>query len=74
MFGYSGGETADVVARKRDMMKSAQARWPFLTTIDCSTIKTRGQFVSLIRTRAQITEEKASDQIDAWMKSNNFRT
>jgi hypothetical protein len=40
MFGFRGGENADVVARKRGYMKEAQQKWPFLTNFDCSTITT----------------------------------
>ena len=48
MFGFQGGESADTVARKKSYMKEAQTKWRFLTNLDCSTIKTKGQLSSMI--------------------------
>ena len=59
MFGFQGGETAEVVARKHGHMKDAQQKWPFLTNFDCSTIKTEGQLCSMVKTRSSISEEQA---------------
>ena len=39
MFGFRGGEDLAVVARKREYLKEAQARWPFLTHFDATTIR-----------------------------------
>jgi len=37
MFGFSGGESAETVARKRGYMAEARERWPFITLFDAST-------------------------------------
>jgi hypothetical protein len=34
MFGFQGGEAADIVARKAGYMKDAQQKWKFLTNFD----------------------------------------
>jgi hypothetical protein len=72
MFGFQGGEAADVVARKATYMKDAQQKWKFLTTFDCSTIKTRGQLSAMIQTRSSISAEQADRDVDAWMQDKHF--
>ena len=59
MFGFQGGESADTVARKKSYMKEAQTKWRFLTNLDCSSIKTKGQLSSMIKTRSGISEDQA---------------
>jgi len=66
MFGFSGGESPEIVARKRDHMRDAQARWPFMTNFDASTIKTHGQLVSLVKDRSGATREAAEADVNAW--------
>jgi hypothetical protein len=72
MFGFQGGEAADVVARKAGYMKDAQQKWKFLTNFDCSTIKTRGQLSSMIQTRSSISAEQADRDVEAWMQGKQF--
>jgi len=67
MFGFQGGESPDVVARKRSHMKDAQQKWHFLTSFDCSTIKTEGQLGSMVSTRSSISEDQATRDVTAWM-------
>lgn len=57
MFGFQAGESAAIVARKKGYMKDAQRQWRFLTNYDLSTIKTEGQFCSMVKTRSSITAE-----------------
>jgi hypothetical protein len=72
MFGFQGGESADVVARKTGYMKDAQRKWPFLTNFDCSTIKTEGELCSMVQTRSSISDEQAKRDVGAWMQGKNF--
>jgi hypothetical protein len=72
MFGFQGGETDDVVARKRGYMKDAQEKWKFLTNFDCSTIKTEGQLRQMIKIRSSIPEEQAKQDVAAWMQGKQF--
>jgi hypothetical protein len=72
MFGFQGGESADVVARKTGYMNDARQKWQFLTAFDCSTIKTEGQLRSMVQTRSSISEEQAGRDVGAWMQGKNF--
>lgn len=72
MFGFQGGESADVVARKTGYMNDARQKWRFLTVFDCSTIKTEGQLCSMVQTRSSISEEQATRDVGAWMQGKNF--
>lgn len=67
MFGYQGGESAEIVAKKQALMHSARDTWPFLTVFDCSTIKTQGQLVSMVNIRSGIAHEQAQRDVDAWL-------
>ncbi len=51
MFGFTGGDSAETVARKRVYMAEAQERWPFLTHFDASTIKNERQLVTMVKER-----------------------
>ncbi len=72
MFGFQGGESAGVVARKTGYMNDARQKWPFLTVFDCSTIKTEGQLCSMVKTRSSISEEQAKLDVRAWMQGKIF--
>ena len=72
MFGFQGGESAATVARKKSYMKDAQQKWRFLTNLDCSTIKTQGQLVSMVKTRSGISEDQAKVDVHAWMQDKQF--
>lgn len=72
MFGFQGGESIDIVVRKKEHMKDAQRKWPFLTTFDCSTMRTAGQLASMIGTRSGIAEKHARVDVDAWMEGKTF--
>jgi hypothetical protein len=72
MFGFQGGESADTVARKKSYMKEAQEKWRFLTNLDCSSIKTKGQLCEMVKTRSMISEDQAKRDVDAWMQGKQF--
>jgi hypothetical protein len=68
MFGFSGGESAETVARKKVHMKAAQARWPFLTNFDASTIKSEGQLASMVKDRSGTSRSQAEADVREWAK------
>lgn len=72
MFGFNGGESADTVARKKSYMKDAQQKWPFLTSFDCSSIKTKGQLSSMVHVRSGISDEQAKRDVDMWLDGKHF--
>ena len=72
MFGFQGGESAEVVTRKRGYMKDAQRLWPFLTNYDLSTIKTEGQLCSMVKTRYSLSEAQAKVDVEGWMQGKQF--
>lgn len=72
MFGFRGGESAVSVARKKGYMKEAQKQWRFLTNYDLSTIKTRDQLCTMIKTRSSIPQEQAMRDVAVWMQGKQF--
>jgi hypothetical protein len=72
MFGFQGGESAELVTRKTNYMIDARQKWPFLTAFDCSTIKTEGQLCSMVKTRSSISDEQAKQDVSAWMQGKHF--
>ncbi len=72
MFGYQGGEDEATVARKRAHLKDAQGKWPFMTTLDASTVKNEGQLVDLVKTRKSLSLDQATQDVRAWMLGKQF--
>lgn len=68
MFGFRGGETKGVVRRKRGYMVEAQARWPFLTHFDASTIKNDRQLVTMVKERCSLSQADAESDVRQWME------
>lgn len=72
MFGFTGGEDAKTVLRKKQYLKDAQREWHFLTHYDLSTIKTKGQLSNMIKVRAGLSEEQATKDVTTWMAGKQF--
>ena len=72
MFGFRGGESPEVVRRKRGYMMEAQARWPFLTHFDASTIKNGRQLQTMVKERSSLSEADADAQVEQWMQDKVF--
>lgn len=72
MFGYRGGEELAVVARKREYLKEAQTRWPFLTNFDVTTIRNEKQLATMIKERLSLPPEKAEADVAEWAKGKRF--
>lgn len=67
MFGFQGGEPADVVAYKRALLNSAREKWGFLTYFDLSTIRNKAQLGTMIKIRSSIGAAQAGEDVDAWL-------
>jgi hypothetical protein len=72
MFGFSGGEDAATVARKRCHMVEAQERWPFLTHFDASTIKNPEQLVTMVKERCSRSHADAERDVLDWAADRKF--
>ena len=72
MFGFQGGECADVVARKRLYMNEAQQHWPFLTNFDASTIRNELQLISMVKDRTGGSRLEAEADVRAWLAGKDF--
>jgi hypothetical protein len=49
-------------------MTDAQARWPFLTRFDASTIKNDRQLVTVVKERCSLSQEDAESDVRQWME------
>lgn len=72
MFGFTGADNAKTVGRKRRYMVEAQARWPFLTHFDASTIKNERQLVTMVKERCSRSQEVAEADVRQWMQNKRF--
>ena len=72
MFGFTGADITETVARKRVYMTEAQKRWPFLTYFDASTIKNERQLVTMIKERCSRSQEDAEADVREWMQNKEF--
>ena len=72
MFGFRGGETPSIVARKKGYMRDAQERWSCLTNYDLSTIKNETQLSSMVRDRYSLSEAQARSDVAAWVQGKQF--
>jgi hypothetical protein len=72
MFGFTGADSAEIVVRKRAYMAEAQARWPFLTHFDASTIKNERQLATMVKERCSRPQEDAEADVHEWMEGKAF--
>jgi hypothetical protein len=72
MFGFQGGERAEVVTLKRFYMKKAQERWPFITNFDASTIKNQLQLAVLVKDRTGVSQKAAEADVRDWVGDKSF--
>ena len=72
MFGFNGADSAETVVRKREYMTEAQARWPFLTHFDASTIKNERQLTTMVKERCSRSQEEAEADVHEWMEGKAF--
>jgi hypothetical protein len=72
MFGFTGGDSDETVARKKVYMAEAQKRWCFLTHFDASTIKNERQLVTMVKERCSRSQEDAEADVREWMQNKEF--
>jgi hypothetical protein len=72
MFGFTGADDIETVARKRGYMAEAQAHWPFLTYFDASTIKNERQLVTMVKERSSLSQQDAEADVRRWMRNKAF--
>jgi hypothetical protein len=72
MFGFQGGESPQVVARKRGYLRDAQEKWAFLTYFDLSTIRNETQLRSIVKDRSGVTDAQARADVAEWMAGKTF--
>ncbi|HEX5237381.1 MAG TPA: hypothetical protein VFW39_02835 [Sphingomicrobium sp.] len=72
MFGFTGADSAETVVRKREYIAEAQARWPFLTRFDASTIKNERQLSTMVKERCSRSQEEAEADVHGWMEGKAF--
>jgi hypothetical protein len=53
-------------------MAKAQARWPFPTHFDASTIKNERQLVTMVKERGCHSQENAEADVHNWTRNNTF--
>ncbi len=72
MFGYQGGESGEIVVRKRGYMAEAQQRWPFLTRFDVTTIHNEQQLATMVRDRSGRVKAEVDEEVHVWMEGKTF--
>lgn len=72
MFGFTGADSIETLARKRGYMAEARTRWPFLTYFDASTIKNERQLVTMVKERCSRSQQDAEADVHLWMQNKVF--
>lgn len=67
MFGTIEGVTTPLNTRKVAERKTAQVRWPFLTTADLSGLRNPVELAQLVQVRAGASSAEANAQVHVWM-------
>lgn len=67
MFGYDTGATTRLRAQMIAERAIAQKRWPFLTTLDLSTITSEEQLTWMIKDRTGASLTDAKVDVSRWM-------
>jgi bacillopeptidase F (M6 metalloprotease family) len=72
MFGFRGGESDEIVARKTGYRIDARRQWRGLTTADLSEIKNEEQLIEMVKVRCSLPDEKARTDVQSWMSGKRF--
>jgi len=73
MFGYSAGAAPQVLADMIAERAPARSRWPFLTTLDLSTIHNEKQLISIVKDRTGETLAEAQHDVRRWLEGYRAR-
>jgi hypothetical protein len=66
MFAYITGEPLAVAQQKAALRQQAQIRWPFLTSLDLSTLHGELQLTSMVKDRTGESLSEASTAVHSW--------
>jgi hypothetical protein len=66
MFAYITGEPLAVAQQKAALRQQAQVRWPFLTSLDLSTLHGELQLTSMVKDRTGESLSQASTAVRRW--------
>lgn len=72
MFGFSGGESNEIVTRKTGYRDDAKRQWSCLTTLDLSQVKNEEQLIALVKVRYSLPYETAKADVEGWMEGKQF--
>lgn len=73
MFGYCANAPAQILAARRAERASAHARWPFLTSLDLSSIRNAEQLTGLVKDRMGVPALQAQADVGEWLAGYNRR-
>jgi hypothetical protein len=67
MFGYQAGASPQAMAKMKAERSRAVERWPFLTSLDLSTISGERQLASIVKDRTGSSLADAQSDVHQWM-------
>lgn len=73
IFEFIGADNAGAVASERANMADAQARWPFLTPFDASTIKNERQLATMLKEQCSLPPPDANKEVREWVTGRVFQ-
>jgi hypothetical protein len=73
MFGYDGGEPKALLTAMIAERTAARARWPFLTSLDLSSIHNETQLATMVKDRTGESAANANRQVHEWIDGYESR-
>ena len=72
MFGYEGGEPEARLIAMTAERSGAHARWPFLTSLDLSSVHNETQLATIVKDRSGRSAADANREVHEWF--GGYRT
>jgi hypothetical protein len=73
MFGYEGGEPKALLTAMIAERTAARARWPFLTSLDLSSIHNESQLATMVKDRTGGSAAHANHEVHDWVDGYESR-
>jgi hypothetical protein len=73
MFGYEGGEPKALLTAMIAERTVARARWPFLTSLDLSSIHNESQLATMVKDRTGGSAAHANHEVRDWVDGYESR-
>jgi hypothetical protein len=73
MFGYDGGEPKALLTAMIAERTAARARWPFLTSLDLSSIHNESQLATMVKDRTGGSATHANHEVHDWVDGYESR-